>query len=239
MLVRKIVSMKTLYAEHSTKTFLTFINKLYGDIKRRCVENWDIINNNGHTTCHSGKTGGFNSLREVIWIILWTLYYLETDWRWESVLKKALSTSFRWYVWDMSFKLADLIRRTCCKNPSEKLQQGFVIMGMRSYLLKEQLQMKFNLKKHHFVYVCEVITKCYPHFISCSYFPLALIKLNSTHCHQIYLMELFKSKERFKEKVDSNNNWKTAQPRMILEWHLFLRLSLGLVRIMLSFIWHV
>ena len=66
MLVRKIVSMKTLYAEHSTKTFLTFINKLYGDIKRRCVENWDIINNNGHTTCHSGKTGGFNSLREVI-----------------------------------------------------------------------------------------------------------------------------------------------------------------------------
>ena len=109
----------------------------------------------------------------------------------------------------MSFKLADLIRRTCCKNPSEKLQQGFVIMGMRSYLLKEQLQMKFNLKKHHFVYVCEVITKCYSHFISCSYFPLALIKLNSTHCHQIYLMELFKSKERFKEKVEKLKNCTT------------------------------
>ena len=43
-------------------------------------------------------------------------------------------------------------------------------------------------------------------------------------------MELFKSKESFKEKVDSNNNWKTAWPRMILEWHLFLRLSLGFAR---------
>ena len=40
-------------------------------------------------------------------------------------------------------------------------------------------------------------------------------------------MELFKRKESFKEKVDSNNNWKTAWPRMILEWHLFLRLLLG------------
>ena len=49
-------------------------------------------------------------------------------------------------------------------------------------------------------------------------------------------MELFKRKESFKEKVDSNNNWKTAWPRMILEWHLFLRLSLGFVWKMLSFV---
>ena len=42
-------------------------------------------------------------------------------------------------------------------------------------------------------------------------------------------MELFTSKESFKEKVDSNNSWKTAWPRMILEWHLLLRLSLGFV----------
>ena len=41
-------------------------------------------------------------------------------------------------------------------------------------------------------------------------------------------MELFKSKENCKEKFDSNNNWKTAWPRMILECHLFLRLSLGM-----------
>ena len=49
-------------------------------------------------------------------------------------------------------------------------------------------------------------------------------------------MELLKSKESCKEKFDSNNNWKTAWPRMILEWHLFLRLSLGFVWKMLSFV---
>ena len=49
-------------------------------------------------------------------------------------------------------------------------------------------------------------------------------------------MELFKSKESFKEKVDSNNNWKSACPTMILEKHLFLRLLLGFVRKMLSFV---
>ena len=49
-------------------------------------------------------------------------------------------------------------------------------------------------------------------------------------------MELFTSKESFKEKVDSNNSWKTAWPRMILEWHLLLRLSLGFVwKIMSNF----
>ena len=63
--------------------------------------------------------------------------------------------------------------------------------------------------------------------------PLALIRWNSSHCH---LMELYKSKERCKEKFDSNNNWKTAWPGMILEWHLFLRLSLGFVWKMLSFV---
>ena len=42
-------------------------------------------------------------------------------------------------------------------------------------------------------------------------------------------MELFKSKESCKEKSYSNNNLKTACSRMILEWHLSLRLSLGFV----------
>ena len=39
----------------------------------------------------------------------------------------------------------------------------------------------------------------------------------------------------FKEKFDSDNNWETASTRMILEWHLFLRSSLGFVRQMLRF----
>ena len=49
-------------------------------------------------------------------------------------------------------------------------------------------------------------------------------------------MELFTGKASFKEKVDLNNSWKIAWPRMILEWHLLLRLSLGFVwKIMSSF----
>ena len=52
----------------------------------------------------------------------------------------------------------------------------------------------------------------------------------------MHIMELFQCKESFKEKVDSNNNCKTAWPRMILEWHLFLRLSLGFLWKMLSFV---
>ena len=104
-------------------------------------------------------------------------------------------------------------------------------VGMRSYLLKNNL--KRSLQKRHFVYVYEVIIKYYLNFITCLYFPCPLIRWNSSHCH---LMELFKSKESCKEKFDSNNNWKTAWPRMILEWHLFLRLSLGFVWKMLSFV---
>ena len=87
-----------------------------------------------------------------------------------------------------------------------------------------------------FLYVYEVIIKCYPNFLTCLYFLLALIRWNSTHCHLIYLMELYKSKESCKGQVDSDNNWKTAWQRMILEWHLFLRLSFGFVRKMLSFV---
>ena len=82
---------------------------------------------------------------------------------------------------------------------------------MRSYLLKNYL-VKFNLQKHHFVYVYEVIIECYLTFFTCLHFPLASV--NSSHCH---LMELFKRKENCKEKFDSNNNCKTAWQIMILE----------------------
>ena len=100
----------------------------------------------------------------------------------------------------------------------------------RSYRLKRNF--KCNLQKHHFVYVHEKIIKYYLNFTTCLYSPLALITWNSSRCH---LMELFMSKESFKEKVDSNSNWKTARPRMILKWHLFLRLSLRFGWKMLSF----
>ena len=102
---------------------------------------------------------------------------------------------------------------------------------MRSYFLKEQLQMQST---ETLFCIClrsnnQVLSKFYDLLI----FSLALIRWNSSHCH---LMELFKSKESFKEEVDSNINWKTAWPKMILEWHLFLRLSLGFVRKMFSFV---
>ena len=37
-------------------------------VKKKVNGNWDIINKNGHSTYHTGKTGNFNSLREVILI---------------------------------------------------------------------------------------------------------------------------------------------------------------------------
>ena len=138
-----------------------------------------------------------------------------------------LWTSFRWYVWGMPLRLLDQNRRHFSRNSSEKLQHR----KRWSYLLKSSF--KCSLQKHHIAYVSEVIIKCYSNFITCLYFPLALIWWNSSHSHLI--IELFKSKENFKEKVDSNNNWKTAGPGMTLEWHLFLWLSLGFVRKMLSF----
>ena len=128
-----------------------------------------------------------------------------------------LLTSFRLYVLGMFLNLLDYTSKNCCRNSSEsieKLLQGFIIIK------------KFNLQKRHFVYVYEVIIMSYPNFITYLYFSLALIRWNSSRFH---LMELFKSKESFKEKVDSNNNWKTAWPRIILDWNLFLRLSLALV----------
>ena len=51
----------------------------------------------------------------------------------------------------------------------------------------------------------KVIINCYPNFMAYFYFPLAYVRSNSSHCQ---LMDLFKSKKSFKEKVDSDNNWK-------------------------------
>ena len=135
--------------------------------EKKVNENWDIINKNWHSTFHTGKTGNFNSLREVIWIIL-RQCYLKIDWKWESVPKKVLRLliSFRWYVWGMSLKLLDHTRRHCCRNSGEKLQKGFIIVAMRSYLLEEQLQMQ-STQKFHFVCVYKVIIKCFPNFITC------------------------------------------------------------------------
>ena len=95
-------------------------------------------------TVFPGKPGNFNSLREEIWLILWH-YYLAINWKWASVPKKVLwlLTSLRWYVWGMSLKLLNHTSRHCFRNSSElseELLQGFIIIRMRTYLLKGQLQ---------------------------------------------------------------------------------------------------
>ena len=134
---------------------------------------------------------------------------------------------YRACPWSSCTIPADIVVETWVKNYTARFYNHRI--GMRSYLLKSNV--RFNLQKHHFVYVYEVIIKCYLNFITCLYFTLALIRWNSSHCH---IMEQFKSKESCKEKFDSNNSWKPAWPRMILEWHLFLRLWLGFVWKMLS-----
>ena len=130
-----------------------------------------------------------------------------------------------WSSWTIP---ADIVVETWVKNCTARFYNHSI--GMRSYLLKSNF--KFNLQKHHFVYVYEVIIKCYLNFVTCLHFPLALITWNSSHCHQ---MELFKSKESWK-KIDSDNNWKSTWPRIILEWHLgFAWKMLSLVGKHLSF----
>ena len=49
----------------------------------------------------------------------------------------------------------------------------------------------------------EVIINCHSDFMTSFYFPLALVRSNSSHRQ---LMDLLNSKERFEEKVDSDNN---------------------------------
>ena len=130
-----------------------------------------------------------------------------------------------WSSWTIP---ADIVVETWVKNCTASF---IILIAYEWEVTCLKSNFKFNLQKH-FVYVYEVIIKCDLTFITCSYFPHALIRWNSSHCH---LMDLFKGKESCKEKFDSNNNWKTAWPRVILEWHLFLRLSFGFVWKMLSF----
>ena len=61
---------------------------------------------------------------------------------------------------------------------------------------------KCNVQEHHFVHFYEVIISCYPNFMTFFYFPFDFVISNNSHCQ---LMDLFKRKENFKEKVDSDN----------------------------------
>ena len=54
--------------------------------------------------------------------------------------------------------------------------------------------------------------------------------------NQLLLKILFRVKENFKKKVDSDSNSKAAWPRLSSKWYLFLRLSLEFVRKFLNFV---
>ena len=96
-----------------------------------------------------------------------------------------------WSSWTIP---AVIVVETWVKNYTVRLHSNHSI-GMRSYLPKSNF--KFNLQKHHFVCLWSII-KCYLNFINCLYFPLALIRWNSSHCH---LMELFKTKESCRKNL--------------------------------------
>ena len=115
---------------------------------------------------------------------------------------------YRACPWSSWIIPADVIVDTWVKNCTARFHNHNI--GMRSYLLKSNF--KFNLQKHHFVYVYEVIIKCYINFITClfiylfiysfiylfifTYSSLALIRWFSSHWHQ---MGLFESKESCKK----------------------------------------
>ena len=141
----------------------------------------------------------------MIWIILWHCY-LEIDCRFSAkqsvMVINILQMICIGHVLEATglYHPAGIVVESWVKNCTARFYNHSI--GMRSYLPKNNFQ--FNLQKHRFVYVCEVLIKCYLNFIICLHFLLPLITWNSSHCHQ---MEL--SKESCK-KIDSNNNWKTA-----------------------------
>ena len=126
-----------------------------------------------------------------------------------------LLATFRWYVractWSSWTIPADIIVETLVKNCTTRFY-NYHSIGMKSYLSKEQLQIQST--ETLFCICLWNNNQVYLNFVTCLYFPLALIRWNSSHCH---LMQLFKCKKSCKEKFDSNNNWKAAWPRMILE----------------------
>ena len=98
---------------------------------------------------------------------------------------------------------------------AKKLQQACVIIKGKKW---EVIFWKYNFNcnlQEHFVHFYEVIINCYPKFCFFYFFPF----LNQ-------LIELFRNKENFKEKVGSESNWKASWPRMSSKWYLYFRLRI-------------
>ena len=184
-----------------------------------------------HFTLVNSKPGNFDSLREVVWIIFWHCY-LEIDWRWESVSEKSvmviniLQMICIGHVPEAPGLPADMVVESSVKNCTARFYNHSTI----KLSSKEQLKIQ-STEKSFCICLWSNNQVLSINFITCLYFPLVSIRWSHYH-----LMDLFKSKGSSKEKFDSNNNWNTAWTRMILEGHLFLRLSSGFIWKMLIFV---
>ena len=112
---------------------------------KKVNENWDIINKNGHSLFHTTPVN-----LDILTVLnylekkfkLWQCY-LETYGRGESMPKKCYG--YYSHLLDDRYEASpwsSWTSRQCCRNSSEKLQRGFIIIRMRSYLIKEVLQMQ-------------------------------------------------------------------------------------------------
>ena len=67
---------------------------------------------------------------------------------------------------------ADTVVEIRVKNCSESFCLSLKGKGLK--VTFSQHNFKGNVQEHHFVYFFEVIINCYPNFMTCFYFPLAL-----------------------------------------------------------------
>ena len=158
-----------------------------------------------HFTLPPSKTESFKRLIFIIKMLLWNWL----KWRGKSVPKECCGYfSHSLDVYEASPRRSPwIISRHCCRHSSGKLQRDFLQSLKRKGFEVTfcQHDFKCNGQEHHFVYFYEVIINCYPDFMTYFYFPFTYVRSNSSHCQ---LMDLLKSKKSFKEKVDSDNNWK-------------------------------
>ena len=118
--------------------------------EKKSIWTWILLIKMDIAHFDTGKPGNLNSLREVIWIILWQCC-LEIDWRGESVPKKSviiinilqMKCTYRACPWRSWAIPADIVVETWVKNCTARFYNH--IIGIRSYLIKNN-----NLQKHQF-----------------------------------------------------------------------------------------
>ena len=137
--------------------------------------NWNIINKNGHSTFHTGKPRNFNSLREVVWIILWHCY-LETAEDASQCRKSVM--------------VINLLQMICivraCPWSSWTIPSDIVVVETweKSCTARLPSKERLQIQSTETSFCICLWSMCHLNFITCFlYFPLVLIRWNSSHCH--------------------------------------------------------